>query len=83
MTKSELILREELHLYIDSIGEDKIQAIYKILQKEIEATKSSQFLLTDDELIGLDLQKDKYIQGQSKQYSWKEVESQLLEVLRK
>lgn len=64
-----LTLRKKLHNYIDSIEQEKLEAIYTVLKNEIEVDS----LLTLEQKKELDLRLDEYMNEKGKNYSWNEV----------
>ncbi|MFA9214578.1 MAG: addiction module protein [Candidatus Methylacidiphilales bacterium] len=63
-----LALRKKLHNYIDSIEQEKLEAIYTVLKNEIEVDS----LLTLEQKKELDSRLDEYMNEKGKSYSWNE-----------
>ncbi len=63
-----LQLRKKLHSYIDTAAEKKLQAIYTMVEDDIEATS----LLTLEQKKELDKRMVEYKQGKGKTYTWNE-----------
>jgi hypothetical protein len=66
-------LRQKLHQYIDVAGEDKLQAIYVLLEDDIEYTYGQ------EDIAELQRRRDNHLKGISASYS---VET-MLETVRK
>lgn len=81
MAQSGILLRDKLHQFIDTVEEKKVQAMYVLFQNEIETT--TQFKLTTKEIQALDIQRENYLAGNSKTYSWEEVETELMASIKK
>jgi hypothetical protein len=64
-----LTLRKKLHNYIDSIEQEKLEAIYTVLKNEIEVDS----LLTLEQKKELDSRLEEYMNEKGKNYSWNEV----------
>ncbi len=63
-----LALRKKLHNYIDSIEQEKLEAIYTVLKNDMEVDS----LLTSEQKKELDLRLDEYMNEKGKSYSWNE-----------
>jgi len=63
-----LTLRKKLHNYIDSVEQDKLEAIYTILKNDMVEDS----FLTLDQKKELDLRLEEYMLGKGKNYSWNE-----------
>jgi len=63
-----LTLRKKLHNFIDSIEQDKLEAIYTILKNDMEEDS----LLTLSQKKELDLRLEEYMNDKGKNYSWNE-----------
>ncbi|MCE2997448.1 MAG: addiction module protein [Cyclobacteriaceae bacterium] len=70
-------IRERLHNYIESAQDNKLKAIYKIVEDEIEGT-----LLNEDQIAELDRRVAEYESGKVKGLSWEEVKSHAKKSLR-
>ncbi|HEY2726163.1 MAG TPA: hypothetical protein VGI61_03245 [Parafilimonas sp.] len=65
-------IREKLHQFIDSIEDRKAEAMYALFENEIE---------NDSDVKRLNLvneEREKYLKGEGKSYSWKEVKQMAL-----
>jgi len=63
-----LTLRKKLHNYIDSVEQDKLEAIYTILKNDMVEDS----FLTLDQKKELDLRLEEYMNEKGKNYSWNE-----------
>jgi hypothetical protein len=61
-------IRQQLHQYIDSADDKKIEAIFTILQADISHTST----FSNEELKMFYERRQKYLDGQSKTYSAEE-----------
>ncbi|MFZ4799424.1 MAG: hypothetical protein ACOYMA_18125 [Bacteroidia bacterium] len=61
-----LTLRKKLHNFIDSVEQDKLEAIYTILKNDIEVDS----LLTLSQKKELDLRLEEYLNEKGENYSW-------------
>lgn len=61
-------IKEKLHHYIDVADEEKLQAIYTILEHEIE----SEYTYTQDEIKMFYDRRQKHLNGESKSYTVEE-----------
>ena len=61
-------LRQQLHQYIDSAEDTKIEAMFTLLQADISHTSS----YTDEELKKFYARREKYLSGESKTYTAEE-----------
>jgi len=83
MNATTIILRDKLHQFIDSVEERKIQALYIMFEEEIEIKSIDEFSLTAKEIEDLDKQRENYLLGKSKTYSWEEIETELMASINK
>ena len=58
-------IKQKLHHYIDVADEKKLQAIYTILEDEIEG----EYFYTQDEVKAFYDRREKHLNGESKSYS--------------
>lgn len=65
---NKLQLRKKLHSYIDNAEEKKLQAIYTMVEDDIETSS----LLTPAQKKELDKRMIEYKQGKGKTYTWNE-----------
>ncbi|MFZ4800289.1 MAG: addiction module protein [Bacteroidia bacterium] len=63
-----LTLRKKLHNYIDSVEQDKLEAIYTILKNDMEEDS----FLNLAQKKELDLRLEEYMQGKGNNYTWNE-----------
>jgi hypothetical protein len=68
MIMESVSMRNKLHHYIDVADEKKLQAIYAILEDEIEG----EYFFTQDEIKMFYDRRQKYLSGQSKAYTVEE-----------
>ena len=66
------ILRSKLHGYIDTAEEDKLQAIYTLLEDDIEP-----YNFTKEEIAIFYERREKHIKGASKSYTTEESITQI------
>ena len=83
MNATTIILRDKLHQFIDSVEERKIQALYIMFEEEIEIKSIDEFSLTAKEIENLGKQRENYLSGKSKTYSWEEIEKELMPSINK
>ncbi|GGH12673.1 hypothetical protein [Pedobacter zeae] len=60
-------IRQRLITYLSDAEDNKIRAIYTLLEKEIEGEQS--FSLTEEHLEILDRERELHLNGQTKSYS--------------
>ncbi|WP_343522704.1 hypothetical protein [Pedobacter sp.] len=60
-------IRQRLITYLSDAEDNKIRAIYTLLEKEIEGEQS--FSLTEEHLEILDRERELHLSGQTKSYS--------------
>ena len=65
------IIRQKLHSFIDAIEDKKAEAIYTLFEEEIDTDKQRQKLILAE--------RDKYLKGETKSYSWEEVKEMAME----
>jgi hypothetical protein len=58
-------IRQRLHLFIDSIGDKKAEAIYTLLEEEIDTDSQRKKLILSE--------REKYLKGEGKSFSWDDV----------
>jgi len=63
-------IRERLMIYIADAQDDKLKALYTLLEDNIEETSS--FVLTKEHLKILEEEEALHLSGKSKSYSWNE-----------
>lgn len=63
------LLREKLHTYINEADEKKLNAIYTILENEIE---EEQYLFSQDEISTFHKRRENHLAGISKSFSIEE-----------
>ena len=63
-------IREKLIIYIADAQDDKLKALYTLLEDNIEETSS--FELTEEHLKILDEEEALHLSGKSKSYTWDE-----------
>lgn len=62
-------IREELHEYIDTVDEKKLEAIYLVLRDNI----NSDYSYNSDELAEIYLRRDRFIKGEEKSLTTEEL----------
>ena len=62
-----LSIRQKLLSYLATADDNKVKAIYTLLETDIQDEPS--FILTDEQLAILDKERDLHISGQTKSYS--------------
>jgi len=62
------VIRNKLHEYIDTADERKLQAIYTILEDEIEDT----YIFNEEEIVLFHERRNKHLSGESKSYTVEE-----------
>jgi hypothetical protein len=63
-------IRERLHHFIDTIGDEKIQAIYTLLEGEIDTDEQRRKLIKAE--------REKYLRNEGQSYSWEDVKEMAL-----
>ena len=63
-------IRQKLHQYIDSIEDKKAEAIYTLLESEIDTDLQRKRLVTAE--------REKYLHGEGQSFSWDEVKQMAL-----
>ena len=58
-------IRQRLHQYIDSIEDKKVEAIYMLLENEIDTDTLRRKLIQ--------IEREKYIKGEGVSYSWEDI----------
>jgi hypothetical protein len=66
-------IKQKLHQYIDTADEKKLQAIYTILEDEIEGD----FFYSKEEINSFYDRRKKHLTGESKSYSVKEAHNSI------
>lgn len=62
-------IREELHEYIDTVDEKKLEAIYLVLRDNF----NSDYAYNSDELAEIYLRRDRFIKGEEKSLTTEEL----------
>ena len=65
-------IRSRLISYLADADDNKVKAIYTLLENDIEQKEG--FVLSDEQLEILDREHELHISGKSKSYSWTEAE---------
>ena len=60
-------IRTRLISYLADADDNKVKAIYTLLEKDME--EKEQFVLSDEQLLILDKERELHLSGQSKSYS--------------
>lgn len=60
-------IREKLITYMEDVDDNKVKALYTLLQDEIELSES--FTLTKEQLLILDEEHNLHLSGKTKSYS--------------
>jgi len=63
-------IRKKLHDFIDTIGDKKAEAIYTLLEDEMDTDAQRKKLIQSE--------REKYLNGDGKSYSWDEVKEMAL-----
>ena len=63
-------IREKLMIYIADAQDDKLKALYTLLQDNIDETSS--FVLSDEQFKILEEEEALHLSGKSKSYNWNE-----------
>ena len=71
MTSSQL--RKKLHQFIDVAEEKKLNAIYVMVEEEMEAHS----MLNNKQKAELDQRLDEYMQGKGEEYTWKDASARI------
>lgn len=65
-----VIIKEELHKYIDAGDEKLLKIMYAVAKEYTETDDEDEYELTDEQIQELDRRREMYLNGQSKGYSW-------------
>jgi len=68
MAMTNAAIRQQLHQYIDVTDDKKVEALYILLQQDIE----SQYTYTTEEINMLHERAEEYLKGESKTYTVEE-----------
>lgn len=71
-------IRQKLHQYLESAEENKIKAIYTMLEAELNAQES--FILSEAQIALLEKERTLHLQGKSKSYNWDEVKRKIKDI---
>lgn len=63
-------IRNRLMSYLANADDNKIKAVYTLLEKDIEEKET--FVLSDEQLQILEMERELHLSGQSKSYTRKE-----------
>ena len=64
-----LAIRQKLMTYLADADDSKVKALYTLLEKEIE---EGEFVLSDEQLQILELEREMHLSGKSKSYTIEE-----------
>jgi hypothetical protein len=64
-----LAIRQKLMTYLADADDSKVKALYTLLEKEIE---EGEFVLSDEQLQILELERKMHLSGKSKSYTMEE-----------
>ena len=63
-------IRKKLKTYVDDVDDEKVKALYTLLEGDIE--ENSSFVLTKEHLSILDEEHALHVSGKTKSYSWED-----------
>ncbi len=63
-------IRKKLHNYIADASDSKVKGMYMLLEEELQINNN--FKLSSNQIGFLDRERDDYLSGKLKTYSWKE-----------
>jgi hypothetical protein len=65
-------IRQKLHEFIEAIEDKKAEAIYTLLEDQIDIVQD--FELSDEQFEILEKEREKHLNGTSKSYTWEEAQ---------
>ncbi len=68
-------IRQRLHQYLETAEEKKIQAIYSMLEAELNAQEA--FVLSEAQLAFIEEERTQHLREESTSYSWEEVKNKI------